>query len=130
MLAVLEEGVRKARAEGALSDGPYSYNWLSRHAFRLIQPPVTRKFRAPKSFRPGASQSIEAERAEWDRTHDALERVVRDSNGLDLERVKVRSPVTRLIRYNLGMAFWIQTAHDRRHLSQAREIRNAPGFPA
>jgi hypothetical protein len=69
-------------------------------------------------------------RTEWVRTHKSLEQLVRDANGVDLAKVKVPSPITSLIRYNLGMAFWIQTAHDRRHLWQAREVRNSPGFPA
>ena len=67
---------------------------------------------------------------EWEASHARLEEVVRQADGLDLERIKVPSPVTNLIKYNLGMAFWIQTAHDRRHLWQAREVRNHPGFPA
>jgi hypothetical protein len=68
--------------------------------------------------------------AEWERTHDQFADLLKDANGLDLARIKVTSPALRLLKYGLGMGFWIWTAHDRRHLWQAREVRNAAGFPA
>jgi hypothetical protein len=129
-LPIFEEGIRKGRAENRLSAGPYSYSWLSRYMFRVMQPPVKRRFSAPKKFEPGPQKPIAGILAEWDTTHARLEELVRQADGLDLEKIKVPSPVTSLIKYNLGMAFWIQTAHDRRHLWQAREVRNHKSFPA
>jgi hypothetical protein len=128
-IPIFEEGIRKGRAENMLSDGPYSYSWLSRYMFRTMQPPVKRRFKAPKRFEPGPGRPLESVLAEWNSTHERLEAIVREANGLDLQRIKIPSPVTSLIRYNLGMAFWIQTAHDRRHLWQAREVRNHASFP-
>jgi hypothetical protein len=129
-IPIFEEGIRKGRQEGKLSDGPYSYSWLSRYMFNAMQPPVKRKSTAPKAFQPGDKKDISEVLSAWNATHDRVTEIVRDANGIDLQRIKVPSPVTSLIKYNLGMAFWIQTAHDRRHLWQAREVRNHPAFPA
>jgi len=128
-IPIFEEGVRKGRANGVLGEGPYSYSWLSRYMFRVMQPPVKNRFRAPKQFHPAPQRTIEEVLPEWEATHTSLEKVVADSQGLDLQRIKVPSPVTSLLKFNLGMAFWIQTAHDRRHLWQAREVRNHSRFP-
>ena len=59
---------------------------------------------------------------------DQLGERVRRADGLDLKRIRVVSPVTRLLRLPLGAYFQFVIAHDRRHLWQARQVRNAPGF--
>jgi hypothetical protein len=34
------------------------------------------------------------------------------------------------LKFTLGQAFRLLAAHERRHLWQARNVRNAPNFPA
>jgi hypothetical protein len=128
-LPVLRQRVEHGRRDGRLHDGPYSYSFLSRWMFRSISPPVKRKFRAPKSFRPAEAKAMQAVLEEWRTSHDEIAKLLNEASGLDLAGIKAPSPVTKLLRYNLGMAFWIMTAHDRRHLAQARDVRNAAGFP-
>ena len=127
---LLEDGVARGRAAGQLSDGPYSYSFLSRAFLRLNEPPVKRKFKAPGAFRP-SSGPLSPERVVPDffALHDRLIEIIQSANGLDLAAIKVPSPVTRLLKFNLGMMFWILAAHDRRHLWQVRQIRGNPGFP-
>src|SRR6266545_284985 len=59
---------------------------------------------------------------------DQLAERVRQADGLDLARVRTISPVNSLLRLPLGAYFNFILAHDRRHLWQARQVRNAPGF--
>ncbi len=59
---------------------------------------------------------------------DQLADRVRRSDGLDLKRVRVVSPVTRLLRLPLGAYLRFVIAHDRRHLWQAQQVRHTPGF--
>jgi hypothetical protein len=54
---------------------------------------------------------------------------VRQADGLNLNRNRVISPVTSLLRLPLGAYFVFVIAHDRRHLWQARQLRTAPAFP-
>jgi len=125
----LEVGIRQGRADGKLSDGPYSYSMISRWMLRIVQPPVKRRFQAPKKFQPPQAMDPAALMSRWHDTHKKLVDLMRDANGLDLAAIKVTSAVSSLLKYNLGAAFWIMTAHDRRHLHQAREVRNHPNFP-
>jgi hypothetical protein len=46
--------------------------------------------------------------------------LVEQSVGLDLAARKVPSPASRYVKYNVYSAFRIVTAHERRHLWQAR----------
>jgi hypothetical protein len=54
---------------------------------------------------------------------------LKQADGLDLRRVRARSPVIAWLKYSLGISFAAYLAHQRRHLWQARQVRNAPGFP-
>ena len=126
----LEKAIRDGRAAGRLSQGPFAYGFLSRWFYRKMQPPVKARFRAPKSMEPAPRRTLAEVTAQWEATHNRLDDLINDANGLDLVAIKVTSPAASYIRYSLGMGFWIQTAHDRRHLWQARQVRNDTGFPA
>jgi hypothetical protein len=58
-----------------------------------------------------------------------LKGLLQQSAGLDLRRIRVVSPVTRLLKLSLVGAFALTAAHDRRHLYQGWEVRKASGFP-
>lgn len=128
-ISSLEKAVSEGRSKGILRDGPYSYGFLSRWFLRSMEPPVKRRFKAPKKFRPPESQLRDDVMLEFIALHERIEQLVRESDGLDLVRIKVPSPVTSLIHYSLGMGFWIITAHDRRHLWQARQLLQSKSFP-
>lgn len=51
------------------------------------------------------------------------------ARGLDLGRLRVTSPVSRLLRIPLGSYLRISVAHERRHLWQAEQVTVAAGFP-
>jgi hypothetical protein len=42
---------------------------------------------------------------------------------------RTASPFSKLLRFTLGQVFALNTAHGRRHLWQARQVRIDPGFP-
>ena len=129
MIAELEKSIRAGRQANQLHDGPYSYGFFARWFLRKLEPPVTQRYGAPANIRPQGNKSWAQVREEWESQHDRLAQLLRESNGLDLARIKTQSPVSRLIRYSLGMAFWVQSAHDRRHLWQARNVITHANFP-
>jgi DinB superfamily len=130
MLDSMEPAIQKARATGQLSDGPFVYGFLGRMFNRMTAPPVKRRFSAPAAFRPSADKKMETVVAEWAKTHERMNQVIESASGIDLQRVKVTSPASSMIKFNLGIYFWVMTTHEKRHLWQARNVRNAPGFPA
>jgi hypothetical protein len=129
-LPLLEEAIERGRAQGLLHPGPYSYGFLSRWFLANMEPPAKRKFKAPRSLEPPPECQPEVVMPEFLALHERFEKLLRAADGLDLARIRVRSPVTRWIRHSLGGSFWLLAAHDRRHIYQAREVCKAPGFPA
>ena len=51
------------------------------------------------------------------------------ADGLDLRRARHRSPAIGIFRWSLGTMFAVMLAHQRRHIWQARQVLNQPGFP-
>lgn len=125
----VDAAIKAGRQAGKLSEGPFTYGFLSRYFLRIMEPPVKKRYKAPSKFVPQAGKPFAQIRSDWNETHDRLSALLNEANGLDLARIKVPSPISSFIRYPLGMAFWIQAAHDRRHLWQARELINSAGFP-
>jgi hypothetical protein len=130
LLDAIDAATRRGRADGKVNEGPYAYNFLSRWFLRAMQPPAKRKFKARQMFQPGPRRPMAQVMEQRWNIRDRCLRSLDEASGVDLAAVKVPSPVNRWLKYNLGMAFWILLAHNRRHLWQARNVRNAPRFPA
>jgi hypothetical protein len=109
--------------------GPFGYGRLERWFLRSMEPPVTRKVRAPRKFRPGSVARLDVALAEFLANQDRMEERIRQADGLDLARTKVASPVTSLIHYSLGIALQVMVSHERRHLWQAEQVRAHAQFP-
>ncbi len=129
-LPMLDAGIEESIRKGIYGEGPYRYNLVGRLFVRWMEPPVRRKFKAPKAFLPQPRRSkvetIPAFRAYQTQLVDRL----RQANGLDLARARVASPVYAWLRIPLGSAFAMMVAHQRRHLWQARQVQARRHFPA
>jgi hypothetical protein len=64
-----------------------------------------------------------------ERVHDAFEGRIRDAEGVDLARTRVASPLLPLLRMGLADILGFLLAHERRHLWQARQVRERAEFP-
>jgi hypothetical protein len=95
---------------------------------RAVMPTSARKYTTQKVFSPGSTARPRVARA-LITLHQQLDRQIRSADGLDLRAVKLASPVSLLIRLNLGDAFGILVFHAQRHLLQVGRVINAPGFP-
>jgi hypothetical protein len=128
-LPQLDEGIANAIRQGLYGEGPFKYWWLPRILVKLQEPPPRLRVKSPTAFLPPPARTrreiMAAFRAYQVQYVDRL----RQANGLDLARARVRSPAASWISVPLGTGFAAMTAHERRHLWQARNVREAPGFP-
>lgn len=129
LLRKLAPPMQKARRRGWHAQTPFELSWIAKTLLAGIEPPVKMKLPAAKHLTPLPSVDRADCMRRWADTHDEFLRVMQMADGLDLRRIHVPSPVSRLIRYNLGTLFHVATAHDRRHLWQASRLLAHPQFP-
>jgi hypothetical protein len=128
-IKLLDSAIQNAKARGILGKGPFRYGFLDRTILRQTEPPVRRKFSAPRRFQALHGQPLTAILPTFLHLQSQFIRVVDQSEGLDLARVKVGTPISRLLKLSLGAMLAQQAAHERRHLEQARRVREHPQFP-
>jgi hypothetical protein len=122
-IRAIEDAIGHAKAHGLTGVGPFHYGPLERLVVRKTEPPVKRKFTAPKRFRPLHEQPVTAVLPSFLHLQSQLTLLARSAEGLDLARIKVPTPISRLLRLSLGMTFAQVAAHERRHLEQAWRVR-------
>lgn len=130
LIEAMKLAVNDARNRGLTGSGPFRYGMIGNMIVRSMEPPVKMKFKAPKIFKPRFNQSLEATARDFFAVHDEVLRLIEEANGLNLARIKVASPVTRLFKLSLGQVFGLIATHDRRHLWQARQVKSDAAFPA
>lgn len=128
-LPAFDRAISDARSRGRVASGPFRYSWFANWMVRSMEPPVKRRMGTVKLFTPAPERRVAEVIPEFLRVRDQFAERVRQADGLDLKRARVTSPVTRLLRMPLGAYFAFILAHDRRHLWQARLVREAAGFP-
>jgi hypothetical protein len=126
-LPALDEGISDAIRRGVYGEGPFKYNWLGRLSVRFSHLRV--RLKAPDDVQPGSGRTrreiLNAFRAYQVQYIDRL----RQANGVDLARARVRLPAGSWLPIPLGSAFELMVVHSRLHLAQARRIIDAAHFP-
>lgn len=123
--------VDRAKAQGITGKGPFTYGWFSRWFEGIMEPPPKRAFKAPAAFAvpPGSSLDRDKTLADFAALGTKWQECLDLSRQLDLKRIKVPSAAMPLMRLPLGATYRVQTAHERRHLWQAEQVRKDAKFP-
>jgi DinB superfamily len=126
-LAKIDRSIADAKARGLRGTGPAGHGLIDRLMIRAMEPPPRFHTRSPKVVTPAehTTRDREAVMREFMEWQGQIAARVRQADGLALSRVRVPSPFGRWLTYSLGGAFAIALAHERRHLWQAKEVRNA-----
>jgi hypothetical protein len=125
-------GIAEARRQGWFKTGPFRYGRLSRWLVTQViaeNLPPRRRFRAPSLYAPAATCFLEPTIAKFNIVQDQLTALLQKADGVDLERIKVSSPVNRLFKLSLGLWFVLLLGHQHRHLDQAKRVRVHSDFP-
>jgi len=127
--AGIDAAIEKALARGWRSNEPPRNGWLAAWFISLLEPPPRRRFKAPGPFAPSIRRPLAEALPRFLEIRQQLVSRLRRADRLDLRKAKLRSPAVPLLRFSLAETFGILNAHDRRHLWQAEQVRQAPGFP-
>jgi hypothetical protein len=119
----MERAIDAGLASGLTGAGPFRYGPVERLIIDLTRPPVRLKIPAPKTFVPLHGQPVTAVLPTFLHVQSQFIREIDRAGGLDLRRVKVRTPISRFLRISLGAMLEQAAAHERRHMDQARRVR-------
>ena len=128
-LPVIDRALAKSRSQGLLADVPARRGLIGGWIVRFSEPPPKGRVKAPKAFLPKADQPLDSVVPRFMELQNQVAERLRQANGVDLWRTKIRSPAIALLRLSLGETFALMTAHERRHLWQAEQVKGDPGFP-
>jgi len=124
----LRKAVSDARAKGLVRGGPYSLGWFERWFLKGMEPPPRWRTRTGKAFIAAGELDPATTVQRAHALHQDLAGCIRDAEGLDLQKIRVKSQFGP-VWFSLNGTFAIMLAHERRHLWQAREVRNDRAFP-
>jgi hypothetical protein len=105
------------------SSSPFKMDLMGRVIKFSLEPPPKLKSVTAQRFEPLLTEPLEEILPTFLELQNQLISTVYDAEGLDLNTIKVRSPVSTRISYNLYSCFEIISAHQRRHLWQAEQVR-------
>lgn len=126
----IAECLARLRAEGHFSDDAPSYGFVERFFIRLLSPNPPFCVPVPSIYFPKAPANPTEETGKpFVEGLDRLLVSIQDANGLDLKRMKLRSPANALVRLTVGA--WLESlvAHNDYHWMQVRILRDHDGFP-
>ena len=94
---------------------------------RTMEPPVKPAFKgkAPKLIRPRPSPPLADALRRFLESQNLPRRFLRTYADIDLAGVRFPNPFVRGVRFSLATGLHVIVAHERRHLWQARRVREA-----
>ena len=128
-LPQFDASIRRAREKGWRRQGPFEYGAIGRWVVAELEPPPRRRLKSPRMFKPQPVRPLDDVRDAFLALQDEYEQRIHAANGIDLERAKVATVFSSLLRIPLGQAFQAFLAHERRHLWQAKQVRGAGSYP-
>jgi hypothetical protein len=117
------EAVEDGRARNLTGSPPFHYGHIDRFLIGLTEPPVRQPLPSPRRFIPLHGQPVTAIVPSFQHIQDQFLVQIDRAEGLDLARVKVVTPISQWLKMSLGATFAQAAAHERRHLEQARRVR-------
>ena len=126
-LAPIVEAADNGRAKGRLRRGPALPGAIGRWFANYLEPPVRTKTKNPGVSTPRTSPPLADSLAAFLESQNRVRDFIRTNADLDLAGIRFVNPFVRGIRFSLATGLHVITAHDRRHLWQAWNVRRASG---
>ena len=118
-------GVDAARARGLARQGPVKLAFFGRKFVEHLEPPATRRTKAPAKIQPKVSGTRDEILRAYHASHDEIRRLFADAATIDTNRATFPNPFVPLIRVSVSTGLHVITSHERRHLWQAAEVKKA-----
>ena len=111
-------------------DAPFRPSFFGKTFIRYMVPESMRKIKTFRIFEPPPSLTDVSVLQQFIDHQDALAALIRQADGINLNRGKLSSPASRFVRFSVGEGLTVLVTHQRRHLQQALRLTGHPDFPS
>jgi DinB superfamily len=124
-LAAMQEPAARARARGQFRSRPVKPGLIGHLFARSFEPPPAwwSRRKAPRKIRPRAESSLAEAFADLVASQGDFRAFLFAQADLDLTSIRFPNPFVRGIRFSIATGLYVITAHQRRHLWQAWQVR-------
>lgn len=123
------ENILNSVPAGYEKDFPYKQSFFGKLIAKGVDPAYVRKSKTFKVFFPVTSEIHKDIIDDYVKSSKKFIELAGRMRNLDVRRIKLNSPVNKLIRLNLGDPLIIIPKHDERHLNQAEKVMKSEKFP-
>lgn len=124
-LLAMEDGASRARANRQMRTKPANPGFVGWLFVKSLEPPVGRRLGAPRAILPVAAVRLSDAFTSFIASQQKVREFLRANAGLELAEARFKNPFVRGIRFSLATGLHVIAAHERRHLWQARKIRES-----
>jgi hypothetical protein len=107
---------------------PAKLGFLLKMLVKSFEPPYKMKVKTTAPFQPKQNLQKDAVIEGFRESHDRMLRIIAEMDDLEDGAKKMTSPFMSLAKFTPFQAVSILSAHDRRHLWQAEQVRRRGGF--
>lgn len=125
----VERMIADAKARHAAGGRPFRAGIVAGWIIGGMEPPPRMRVRTSRRAEPEATFRRGEVLAAFESAHAKLRELIIACEGVPLDHARMRSPFMPLFRFTLRQALQVNLAHARRHLWQARQVRQHPRFP-
>ena len=125
-LRAMQPSAERARTSGRRRRKPATPGLIGSWFVWSLEPPVNPRFRgkAPRLIRPRASPPLDDALEQFLSSQEEVRTFLRRYADIDLAGVHFPNPFIRGVRFSLATGLHVIAAHERRHLGQAKRVRN------
>ena len=127
-LGEINKACVEARPRQLQCGGPFRKDLRGRVFRWFMMPPARIKVRTSSILEPSMIGPVDRVLPRFLELQRELQKSIEEAGGLDLNRIMITSPISKLIRYNLFACFEIILAHELRHLWQIEHIKKLLGL--
>jgi hypothetical protein len=122
-IAAMKPAAERAREKAKFRIRPAKPGFVGAWFIRKLEPPVKMRIKAPKTIRPRTAPPLTDAVAAFALSQSEVRDFLMTNADLDLAGTHFANPFIPGIRFSLATGINIISVHERRHIWQARKVR-------
>ena len=120
---IFEKGLKKLEEKNLRYTSEMKFSWIGSKFIANVEPPVKKKFKSPGKWQPDSKINKAKATAAYLQLQDRWMDLVDRSAPWDLTKIKLPSPAVSWIKFSAFVILGVNSAHQRRHLEQAKNVK-------